>query len=168
MLKYWIWQNEWIHIVNSEGLAPWSIVLLEKLTVTQLVTKYPTFYGTWGFIIMFTRALHWSLSWAKWLHTFHPISVRSIPILSPHLHLGLPLGLFSSGFLTKILYAFLISPIHATYPAYLILYHPHFLLPRLFLQNCPILRPFVAFHNNKIIDSLFIYYNEHKIVKKLS
>jgi hypothetical protein len=38
-------------------------------------------------------------------------------MLSSHLHLGLPSGLFSSGFLTKILHAFLFSPC-ATCPAH--------------------------------------------------
>jgi hypothetical protein len=40
--------------------------------------------------------------------------------LSTRLRLGLPSGLFPSGFPTNILYAFLFS-IRATYPAYLIL-----------------------------------------------
>jgi len=31
-------------------LTPWSRVLLEKLIVTQLVKKFPTFYGTQRFI----------------------------------------------------------------------------------------------------------------------
>jgi hypothetical protein len=51
----------------------------------------------------------------------HPISVRYILILSTHLRLGLPSGLFPSGFLTNILYAFLFSPVHTTCPAHLIL-----------------------------------------------
>jgi len=37
-------------------------VLLEKLTVTQLVKKFSAFYGTRRFITVFTRARHWSLS----------------------------------------------------------------------------------------------------------
>jgi hypothetical protein len=44
----------------------------------------------------------------------HPISLRSILILSIHLQLGLPFGIFPSGFPTNILYAFLFSPIRAT------------------------------------------------------
>jgi hypothetical protein len=42
-------------------------------------------------------------------------------ILSFHLRLGLPSGLFPSGFPIKILYAFLFSPIRATWPSHLIL-----------------------------------------------
>jgi hypothetical protein len=39
------------------------------------------------------------------------------------MRLGLPNCLFPSGFSTIILYAFLISPVHATFPAYLIYLH---------------------------------------------
>jgi hypothetical protein len=42
-------------------------------------------------------------------------------ILSSYLRLGLPSGLFPSGFSTKILYTSLFSPIRATFPAHLIL-----------------------------------------------
>jgi hypothetical protein len=39
-----------------------SRVLPEKLTVPQLVKKFPAFYGTWKFIIAFTSFQHLSLS----------------------------------------------------------------------------------------------------------
>jgi len=37
----------------------------EALTVTQLVKKFPAFYRGRRFITLFTKACHWSLSWAR-------------------------------------------------------------------------------------------------------
>ena len=44
----------------------------------------------------------------------HPTSLRSILILPSYPFLGLPSGLFTSGLLTKALYAHLLPPIRAT------------------------------------------------------
>jgi hypothetical protein len=43
-------------------LTPWSRVLFEQLTVTQLVKKFPAFYGTQGLITAFTIVCHLFLS----------------------------------------------------------------------------------------------------------
>ena len=104
-------------------LSPWCRVLLEKLTGLQLVKKFPAFYGTRRFITALTSVRHLSLSWANQIQSTypHPTSWRSILILSTHLRLGLPSGLFPSGFPTKNLYAPLSIPIRATCPAHLIL-----------------------------------------------
>jgi hypothetical protein len=42
-------------------LTPWSSVLLEKLTGSQRVKKFPAFYGTRMFITAFTSVRHLSL-----------------------------------------------------------------------------------------------------------
>jgi len=77
-------------------LTPWCRVLLEKLTDLQLFKKFPAFHGTRKFITAFTSVGHPSLSRAT--------SWRSILVLSTHLCLGLPSGLFPSGFPIKTLY----------------------------------------------------------------
>jgi len=104
-------------------LTPWCRVLLEKLTGLQLVKKCPAFHGTRRFIAALTSVRHLSLSWASPIQSTypHPTSWRSILILSTHLCLGLPSGLFPSGFPTKILHTPLSSPIRATCPAHRIL-----------------------------------------------
>jgi hypothetical protein len=45
-------------------LTPWSRFILEKLNCSQLVKKFPAFYGTRKFIILvaFTSARHLSHS----------------------------------------------------------------------------------------------------------
>ena len=107
----------------THSLTPWSRVLLQKLTGLQLVKKFPAFYGIRKCITAFTSARHLSLSWARSIQSLppHPTFWRSILLLSSHLHLGLPSGLFPSGFHTKTLYTPLLFPIIATCPAHLIL-----------------------------------------------
>jgi hypothetical protein len=78
-------------------------------------------YRTRRFNAAFTRALQLSLSWAEWtpFPALIPWSSRSILILSSHLRLGLPKGLFSLGLPVRILTALLPSSILATFPAHL-------------------------------------------------
>ena len=77
---------------NSYLLTTCGTVLLEKLTGSQLVKKFPAFYVTWMFITAFTSAHQLSLFWASSVESIppHPTSWRSILILSSHLRLGLP------------------------------------------------------------------------------
>jgi hypothetical protein len=58
------------------------------------VKKLPTFYGTWKFIIVFTRACHRSLIWARCIQSTpsHPICLRFILISSSYPCLGLQSG----------------------------------------------------------------------------
>ena len=106
-------------------LTPRCRVLLEMLSGLQLVKKFHAFHGTRRFITALTNVRHLSLPWASPIQSIylHPTSWRSILILSTHQRLGLPSGLFPSGFPTKALYTTLSSPIRSTCPAHLILLH---------------------------------------------
>jgi len=79
---------------NTYLLTPWCRVLLE-----QLVKKFPAFHGTQRFITALTSVRRLSVSWASPIQSIypHPTSWRSILILSTHLRLDLPSGLFPSG-----------------------------------------------------------------------
>jgi hypothetical protein len=86
--------------------------LLEEPPIVQLLKNFPAFYGTRRFITVLTEDLHWPLSSDRSTQSTpsHPISLRSILILTTHLWLGLPSGLFPSGFPTDILHALLFAP----------------------------------------------------------
>ena len=99
--------------------TPWSRVL-EKLTGFQLVI--------FSYFVEYKGSLpHLQVS----AICPYPEPVRSSPypshltswrfILSSHIRLGLPNGLFPSGFPTKTLYTPFFSPIRATCPAHLII-----------------------------------------------
>ena len=53
--------------------------LLEKLTVSQLVKKFPAFYRTGRFITAFTSARHVFLSWASSIQPIPPHSASYYP-----------------------------------------------------------------------------------------
>ena len=118
-----VWRHLMV-VLFTYLLTPWCTVLLEKLTGLQLVKKFPAFHGTRRLITAHTSVRHMSLSWTSPIQSIypHPTSCRSILILSTHLRLGLPSGVFPSGFPTKTLYTPLSSPTHATCPANLILF----------------------------------------------
>ena len=86
-------------ILPTYLLTPWSRVLLEKLTGSAASQEIPCSFGTRRFITVLTSARHLSLSWVNSIQSPPPLptSWRSILILSSHLRLGLPSGLFHSG-----------------------------------------------------------------------
>jgi hypothetical protein len=118
-LKLWTSSENISHITHSlmELSSSWEAA---NCTATQ---ELPSVLWNPKVHYRSHKCLHWSLSWARSIQSppSHPISLRSILILSTHLRLGLPNGLLPSGFPTNILYAFLLSPIRATCPAHVIL-----------------------------------------------
>jgi hypothetical protein len=120
----------WIHRYRAQNTRNftltkpklWSWALLKRSPVVQQLKTFPVFHGNWRFIATFTSALHWSLFRARQPQyiTPHPISLRSILILSTHLHLSLPSDLFPCGFHTYNIYAFVFVPVLETWSANLI------------------------------------------------
>ena len=90
-------------LCNTYLLNPYSTVLLEKLTGSAASQEIPHIFGTRRFLTVPTSARHLSLSWANSIQSpqLPPTSWRSILILTSHLCLGLPNGLFPSGFPTR-------------------------------------------------------------------
>jgi hypothetical protein len=94
--------------------------LLEKPPIVQLLKNFPAFYGTRKFIMLLTRALHWSLSWARSIQSIpsHPISLRSILILSTHQRLGPPSCLLWLSHQYPICIPRLLHSCYMAYPPY--------------------------------------------------
>jgi hypothetical protein len=86
-------------------LTTWSRVLPEKLTVPQLLKKFPAFYGTRKFITAFTTARHLSLSWPRSFQSVFSSHFSNIHFnIIFYVCLGLPGSLLPSGFTNKTLY----------------------------------------------------------------
>jgi hypothetical protein len=66
--KFLIHAVQFRHWLTNQ-LTPWSWALLEKPTVSSLLKKFSTSYGTRRFITVFTRTLLWYLSWASPVRT---------------------------------------------------------------------------------------------------
>ena len=98
------------------------------------------------------------------VHTPHPTSLRFILILSSHLRLGLPSGLFPSGFPTKTLYTPLPSPIRATCPAHLILLD---FINRTILgeEQRSLSYSLCSFLHSHVTSSILGYFPQHPILK---
>jgi hypothetical protein len=82
-------------------------------------------------------------------HSILPLK-RSILMLSIYLCLGLPSGLFPSGFLTNNLYTFLFSPIRATCPAHFILclYNSNYTWRRVQLNSITFILKYLRFYQS--------------------
>jgi len=116
----WCDESMWL---TEYLLTPWSRLLLEKLAGSQLVKKFPAFYGTRRFITAFTSVRHLSLHWARSIQSMpsHPTSGRSIFILTSHLCLCLPSGPLPLGFPAKTVYSPLLTPMRVTCLTHLVI-----------------------------------------------
>ena len=114
------------NILHGWLIIPWSTVLLQKLTGSQLVKKFPAFYGTQNFITTFTSARHLSLSWARSIQ-----SMPSIPLPEDLPYYYLPIYAWVSKVVSfpqvsppkPCMHLCPPLPIRATCPAYPILLH---------------------------------------------
>jgi hypothetical protein len=100
--NWWLFKDSAVQSYNSIFQAgtccifPLRWPLPATLPDAQPPKKFPAFYGTWRFITVFTRALHWSLYLSRLIH-FHiiPSYVSKIHLgITTHLYLCLPSGLF--------------------------------------------------------------------------
>jgi hypothetical protein len=122
----------WKQVVLENGKNFMNSTLLKSWYITNSMEVIPSWDTTSCAVtqefpnILWNPKVHYHVRMRPFLvnlwsqinpvHTPHPISLGSILILPTHLRLGLSSGFFH----TNILYAFLFSPIRATYPAHLI------------------------------------------------
>jgi hypothetical protein len=111
------------YLTSSKWFTPWITILLEKLRGHHLLKEFPAFYSTRRFMTAFTITRNPFRSWVRSIQSMphHPTSLRPILILSSHLRLGLPGGLFPLNLFTKPLQTTLLSPHTCYMPAQLIL-----------------------------------------------
>jgi hypothetical protein len=83
-----------LHVQNETDYK--QKVVIEKLIVPQAAKEFPSYNETRWFITAFTTARHFFLSRTRLLQStfLGPLSLRSILILSSHLHLGVASGHF--------------------------------------------------------------------------
>jgi hypothetical protein len=107
---------------STSAVTHWSRGLLEKLTVAELVRKFPIVYGTWN-IVLFTiiPSMDLVLSQTNPVHTLTCYVLETHFNIILYVYLGLKISLFLSGFptdtigisssLPRMLHSSFLSPI---------------------------------------------------------
>jgi hypothetical protein len=103
-------------------------VLLKKLTGSQLVKKFPTFYGNRMFITSFTSVRQLSLSHLK------PVLAPQIQLVNVHLNIILPSIPGSSKWSLSLRFPHLCSPSYVLH-APPISFFPHHVLRHRFIEQ---------------------------------
>jgi hypothetical protein len=116
--------SDMILIIQTESLnyitsSSYSGALLHKPVVCLTTQEIPSIVWTRKFVTLFTRAHHWSLSWARWI--WSKTSQFFLEIYFSYLRLRLPSCVLHSGFPTNTLYALIFTPVSATWPVHPIL-----------------------------------------------
>lgn len=95
---------------------------LWELLVSQLLKKFPAFYVPPKFHYHVHKSPPFDFILNTWIQSmlWCRVFVRFVWVLSSCLCPGLSSGFFSSGFSTKVPYAFIFLPIWATFPAHVI------------------------------------------------
>jgi hypothetical protein len=116
LFQGWIFEGRWqintaptCMFLSLTSQLTHSTVRLEKLIVAHVVKTFISCYGPRRFITVFTRARNRPLSWPRWIQSTpsHPVSLRCIVILSYHLCLCRPSGLFLSVLFCRISFVLL-------------------------------------------------------------
>jgi hypothetical protein len=109
-----------LNMLDYTELNPWSRALFEMQTCIQSDKKFPAFDGTWVFITVLTKALSRPLSAVRWIQST-PVSYFS----KIHFNIILPSTPRPSSCSLQVfyqnLYEFLLCPVRATSPTYLII-----------------------------------------------
>jgi len=96
IIRVWVAQT-WPNTIHS--LTPWSRALLENPTCSQLIKKFPGFYGTRTFISAFTSARHLSLLYSFAICCTIPDMFQTVGFISrglfiyPFVLYGFPYGI---------------------------------------------------------------------------
>ena len=119
------WLTEWPSDWQFKWLSDWPTDFMEqspfkKVIFSLLIKKFLAFYVTQKFVTIFTRPLHLSISWARWLQSILHLPVSLNACFNT---LTWSKWFLSFKFPTKTLYAFLFFTMCATCPIHLILLH---------------------------------------------